>query len=106
MLEYLIELAKTETPITLGSLENSFDTLDCSISNYYDTRSFIKDVYGGWFYGEKDSKGMRVYVVPYNFETYRNQPSKETDEVIIVKLSSKYGKEVYYLNDKYCRKVR
>ena len=49
---------------------------------------------------------MRVYVVPYNFETYRNQPSKETDEVIIVKLSSKYGKDVYYLNDKYCRKVR
>ena len=106
MLEYLIELAKTETPITLGSLENSFDDLDCSTSSYYDTRSFIKGICGGWFYGEKDSEGMRVYVVPYNFETYRNQPSKETDEVIIVKLSSKYGKEVYYLNDKYCRKVR
>ena len=106
MLEYLIELAETETPITLGSLENSFDILSCHPSDYYDTRTFIRGVYGSWFYGEKDSKGMRVYIVPYNFETYRNQPSKETDEVIIVKLSSKYGKEVYYLNDKYCRKVR
>lgn len=106
MLEYLIELAKTETPIILGSLENSFNTLDCAISSYYDTRSFIKGVYGGWFYGEKDSKGMRVYVVPYNFETYRNQPSKETDEVIIVKLSNELNNKNYYLNEKYCKKVR
>lgn len=106
MLEYLIELAETETPITLGSLENSFDILSCHPSDYYDTRTFIRGVYGSWFLGIKGIENMRVYVVPYNFEPYRGQTSQATDEVIIVKLSDRDNKKNYYLNDKYCRKVR
>ena len=46
MLEYLIELAKTETPVTLGSLKNSFDTFDFNTNEYYDTRSFHRNTNG------------------------------------------------------------
>lgn len=106
MLEYLIELAETETPVTLGSLENSFDTLSCHSSDYYDTRTFIKGIYGSWFHGIKGIENMRVYVVPYNFEPYRGQTAQATDEVIIVKLSNEPNNKNYYLNEKYCKKVR
>ena len=105
MLEYLTELAETETPITLKSLENSFDNW-CYTLNYCDTNSFIRGVYGSWFIGRKDSESMRIYIVPYNFKTEYGQKPKPSDEVIIVKLSNSSDNKIYFLNDKYCKGVR
>ena len=106
MLEYLTELAETETPITLKSLENSFDDLNCHVLYYCDSNSFIEGINGGWLFGRKDSVSMRVYVVPYNFKAEYRQKAKPDDEVIIVKLSNRGNNKIYFLNNKYCEGVR
>lgn len=104
MLEYLTELAETETPITLKSLENSFD--NCYTLNYCDTNNFIRGINGSWFIGRKDSESMRIYIVSYNFKAKYGQKPKPSDEVIIVKLSNISNNKTYFLNDKYCKGVR
>ena len=102
VIETLIELAESGTPVTLGSLVNTFERvsyLSCTYSGYY---TFVNGVYGGQARVEYNEIQYYIYFVPY----YRNSKPDETievkDDVRIVQIFNANKNRYLYFDGKYC----
>ena len=102
VIDTLVELAQSGTPVTLSSLANTFDKvnyLSCNYSGYY---TFVNGVYGGQARVEYNEMQYYIYFVPYYRNSKPDEEIKAKDDVRIVQIFNANKSKYLYFNGKYC----
>lgn len=101
IIEDLVELAKNECEITLGSLLNTIGVPTAkTFLLYRNSISFLSGIHGAYFLFYEDEERFKIFVVcPNKVQCEINR--ENTDKVIIVKISS--GSRILFNNLKYCK---
>lgn len=102
VIEILIELAESGTPVTLSSLVNTFERinyLSCNYSGYY---TFVNGVHGGQIRVEYNGIEYFIYFVPYYRNAKPDEEVKAKDDVRIVQIFNADENKYLYFNGKYC----
>ena len=103
MLDYLIELAKEEVPITLGSLVRSLDFIYDTTKYYYQRPTFDEDKAGGRIDGNIGDEFFGIYFVPYDRTNRRTEECKPDDIVFITQIYSYSTGKYHFNNADYCK---
>ena len=102
VIDILVELAQSGTPVTLSSLANTFDKvnyLSCNYSGYY---TFVNGVYGGQARVEYNEMQYYIYFVPYYRNSKPDEEIKAKDDVRIVQIFNANKNRYLYFDGKYC----
>ena len=102
VIDTLVELAQSGTPVTLSSLANTFDKvnyLSCNYSGYY---TFVNGVYGGQARVEYNEMQYYIYFVPYYRNSKPDEEIKAKDDVRIVQIFNANKSKYLYFDGKYC----
>ena len=102
VIDILVELAQSGTPVTLSSLANTFDKvnyLSCNYSGYY---TFVNGVYGGQARVEYNEISYYIYFVPYYRNAKPDEDIKAKDDVKIVEIYNANKSRYLYFDKIYC----
>ncbi len=108
MLDRIIELGKTLTPVRLGSLYNSLDIIEKpKIIRYQDYGAFNEnaDIVGSYVDFKIENKRYTAFFIPA-IRTKDNIMSDNDNVVIVSVFSYSEGKQVYFLNEYYIKTHR
>lgn len=103
LMEYLVELAENEVPITYESLINTLYVFEKTTVYYRDDYELKKGIYGGWIAASIDSFFTLITFIPYNREIKEIETINNDDEVIIIRIIIE-NKDMRYKNNKYCKR--
>ena len=101
LMEYLVELAENEVPITYKSLINTLHVFK-KTTVYYRNHDLKTGIFGGWIAASIESHFILITFIPYNRELKKTDIIYDDDEVIIVKIMVE-NKYLRYKNNKYCK---
>ena len=101
LMEYLVELAENEVPITYKSLINTLHVFK-KTTIYYRNHDLKTDIFGGWIAASIGSHFTLIDIVPYSRELKKADIIYDDDEILIVRIVIE-NSYVRYKNNKYCR---
>lgn len=102
VIDTLVELAQSGTPITLGSLINTFDEISYRSDSYSGYYTFKEGIYGGQIRAEWNEIYYYIYFVPYD-EKYKEQEECKSNDIIkIVQIYNANKSRHLYFDERYC----
>ena len=97
VIDILVELAQSGTPVTLSSLANTFDKV-----NYLGYYTFANGIYGGQARVEYNEISYYIYFVPYYRNAKPDEDIKAKDDVRIVEIYNANKSKHLYFDKRYC----
>ena len=107
MLNYLIELAKNEIPVNLGSLVNTFP-MDNESLKHKEYVAFRGNMYGAWIVFKIEKVQYYIFFVLSESHNIYDDNSRlhdfynKEDDVIIVRIEKTVDRDRIFNNTKYC----